>query len=107
MTGVCANLVNQGYDCYCFPGYGKQIDWRNGTVSCSETNECTFEENGCPGAFDFCRNTPGSFECPCASAGFARETETSDCTDIDECQGNQDPCPGLQELCQNEIGVMM
>ena len=103
-TGECVNLVNQGYNCSCFSGFDKRIDWPAGTTHCVDTNECNLEEDVCPGPYDFCQNTHGSFDCPCESSGFHRTSEESDCSDVDECSSETDLCPGPFDVCQNELG---
>ena len=63
-AGVCINLINQGFNCTCLPGYELSTNWTEGIVTCTDINECTEELHDCIHSPNlFCLNYPGAFVC--------------------------------------------
>ncbi|KAK7477014.1 hypothetical protein BaRGS_00031694, partial [Batillaria attramentaria] len=69
---TCVNTVG-GYACSCDSGYRLE-----GRSTCAEVDECAEKEDNCTPS-QFCKNTPGSFQCLCrpGSGGHTCQVKVS------------------------------
>lgn len=126
-TGACGGSPNtctigsgDVAQCGCLAGYQDTSGSCGGSTSCAcvDTNECVTNNGGCGsgGGGNTCTNTPGSFQCACAT-GYVSTTSCTEggggcgCVDVNECATSPGPCgtnnpnnPGLGNTCTNTPG---
>ncbi|MDQ2646448.1 MAG: calcium-binding EGF-like domain-containing protein [Myxococcota bacterium] len=94
----CTNLFGS-YVCSACPA-GYDGDGK----SCTDIDECLFENGGCEVSLRTCINTPGSFKCGACPAGYLA-SGAFECDDVDECTLKMDNCDEFPDVvCHNLVG---
>ncbi|CBY14115.1 unnamed protein product [Oikopleura dioica] len=83
-TEFCKDSLGS-YECLCQVGFEKDDD------ECIDVDECSFENNLCPGN-TVCENTIGSFMCLCKNDALIWSNDKNRCIDRDECKDGSHAC---------------
>jgi hypothetical protein len=84
---TCANdgPARGDYSCVC-PSTGFSSSGSGKDTTCTDVDECQTNNGGCA-AHSTCKNTVGSYQCPCDASYFGDGKTAGGCTFVDPCAG--------------------